>query len=229
LVAAGFYLNKSTSTPPPLPITTPAFYAMAGFVVILSLVSPIVLVGNPWGCRWAALLAVFMALQYFTKRAGVYTDQQAGPIQRALLKLLFIILAISFAVLAISFACWLIWSIYAVLTEFAYFGECARDVKVSIFVCTVYTLLCVIGELAIFVTLLYHKRLAPHWLDEDFPKRFGYAAIGVLVAWIGGLIYFIYYPYAQNCSVQFMTVRSGFAVATLFLLAGLIRFILLRV
>jgi len=97
--------------------------------------------------------------------------------------------------------------------------------KVSIFVCT---LLFVLGELAIFVTLLYHSRLAPPWLEKGFPKRFIYAAVVVLAAWIG-LIYFIYHPYAQLCSDQFMTMRSGFAVATLFLLAGLIRFLLLRV
>jgi hypothetical protein len=39
LCAAGAYLAKSTSTPPPKPISTPAFYAMAGGPVILSLVA----------------------------------------------------------------------------------------------------------------------------------------------------------------------------------------------
>jgi hypothetical protein len=39
----------------------------------------------------------------------------------------------------------------------------------------------------------------------------------------------IYHSNAQLCPEQFMTMRSGLAVGALFLLAGLIRFILQRV
>jgi len=48
------------------------------------------------------------------------------------------------------------------------------------------------------------------------------------LAWIALMIFF-YESNAHLCSDQFRTVRSGLAVGALFLLATLIRFILLRV
>jgi pimeloyl-ACP methyl ester carboxylesterase len=226
LAAAGVYLNKSTSTPPPPPKPTLAFYAMAGGVVILSVVSPIVLVGNPWGWIWAALLAVFMALQYFSKWGGGNSNQQVYQIQRAPTGLAQILLTLLFCALAISFVGWLIWSIYAALAEYAHFGKCKIDVTTPL----IYTQPFALGELAIFVFLLY-PRLAPSWLDKDFPNRFKYfkyTAFGIFLAWIALMIFF-YESNAHLCSDQFRTVRSGLAVGALFLLATLIRFILLRV
>ena len=224
LAAAGFYLTKSTSTPPPPPITTPAFYAMAGGVVILSVVSPIVLVGNPLGWIWAAPLAVFMALQYFSKWGGENSDQQVSQMQRAPTGFAQSFLTYLFVVLSITFAVWFIWSLYATLAEYAHFGTCEIDVMTPL----VSTLFFIFGELAIFVTLLYHSRLAPPWLEKDFPKQFKCTAAGIFVAWIG-LMLLIYHSNAQLCPEQFMTMRSGLAVGALFLLAGLIRFILQRV
>jgi pimeloyl-ACP methyl ester carboxylesterase len=226
LAAAGVYLNKSTSTPPPPPITMLAFYAMAGGVVILSVVSPIVLVGNPCGWIWAALLAVFMALQYFSKWGGGNSNQQVSQIQRAPTGFAKILLTFLFCALAVSFVGWLIWSIYATLAEYAQFGNCKIDVMTPL----IYTLPFALGELAIFVFLVY-PRLAPPWLDKDFPNRFKYfiyTAVGIFLAWVALMIFF-YESNAHLCADQFRTVRSGLAVGALFLLAVLIRFILLRV
>ena len=224
LAAAGIYLTKSTSTPPPPPITTPAFYAMAGGVVILSVVSPIVLVGNPLGWIWAALLAVFMALQYFSKWGGENSDQQGSQIQRAPTGFAQSFLRDLFFALSITFAFWFIWSIYATLAEYARFGNCEIYVMTPLF----FTLFFIVAELAIFVTLLYHSQLALPWLEKDFPKQFKSTAAGIFVAWIGPML-LIYHSNAQLCPEQFMTMRSGLAVGALFLLAGLIRFILQRV
>jgi energy-converting hydrogenase Eha subunit A len=86
----------------------------------------------------------------------------------------------------------------------------------------------IFGELAIFVILLFHSRLAPPWLERDFPKRFGYAAVAVFFTWALGIGLVSLYN-SQYCQALFMTMRSGLAVGALFLLVGLMSFILLRV
>jgi hypothetical protein len=239
LAAAGIYMKESVapfppvpSSPPPKPSICTELYAkarpfagpvMAAGAPSLFVLSALVLLGYPAGWLWAGGLAIFMAAQYFSKwdagdkNGDVYSVQHAptGATKRRLTYL--------FVGLAGSYALWFICAIYITLVEYAHFGGCEIYAMAPLVV----TLLFVGCAGLLFGLLLYHGQFPNNPLEENFPKRFMWAFAGLGAVWLvlTGLIYCLN---AATCPIQFMTIRSGLAVGTLFLLAWLIRFVLLR-
>lgn len=192
-------------------------------------------IANPFERLWGIVLAAFMILQFFSVRCCSKRSDCLQVNDRFKLQEIWrqrapaggpkIFLTLLFIGLAVSFVLWFVWALASVFAELS--GLDARQSNL-ILGGVKRTALFGFGEVVVLWALTYMSR-APSGLFKRILTTVCYLIAVVLLFWFVYPALLVAFRCVGVDFTMTAALRSGLAVATFFVLAALVRFILTRV